>query len=721
MRTVSLWVHLRVAFGLLMVSIGFPALAQENAKLTYPKAEKSDVVDVYHGVEVADPYRWLEDTESDETALWIKAENEVTRSYLDGLPGRDALRTRLTELWNYERFSAPVVRGARYFYTRNDGLQNQSVLFVADGLDAPRRVLLDPNGLSEDGTIALAGWVPSDDGKLLAYGLADGGSDWRTWKIRNIDTGEDLEDTIQWVKFSGAAWLPDGSGFYYGRYDAPEEGKELTGTNKFQKLYFHRIGTSQSEDVLIYQREDEPNWGFSPEVTEDGRYLIVSVWKGTEPVSQILVQDLREENAPVKPLLMGFDADYTFVASGDDTLYFLTDLDAPRRRIVAVSAVEAGDPNDELSVKPTITEVIPQSDDVLQSISLLGDRFFAVYLKDARGLATIFSLDGAKIRDIELPGVGSVAGFGGKRSASETFYSFTNYVTPPSIYRYELGSDAQSLWRRPDVKFDSSLYATEQVFYTSKDGTRVPMILSYRKGLELDGKNPTLLYAYGGFNISLTPGFSPAVAGWLDAGGVYAVPNLRGGGEYGRDWHEAGMLERKQNVFDDFIAAANYLIDNKYTSSEHLGIRGGSNGGLLVGAVMTQRPDLFGACLPAVGVMDMLRFHKFTIGWAWVSEYGSSDDAEQFETLMKYSPLHTIKDGTCYPPTLVTTADRDDRVVPGHSFKFAARLQEAQGCDNPVLIRIETRAGHGAGTPVSKSIDEYTDLWSFLMANLAGN
>ncbi len=721
MRTVSFLVQLRVAFGLLMVSIGFPTLAQENKPLTYPKAEKSDVVDVYHGVEVADPYRWLEDTESNETALWIKAENEVTRSYLDKLPGREALRSRLTELWNYERFSAPIVRGERYFYTRNDGLQNQSVLFVAEGLDAPRRVLLDPNGLSEDGTIALAGWVPSDDGKLLAYGLADGGSDWRTWKVRNIDTGEDLEDTIQWVKFSGAAWLPDGSGFYYGRYDAPEEGKELTGTNKFQKLFFHRIGTSQSEDKLVYQREDEPNWGFSPEVTEDGRYLIVSVWKGTEPVSQILVQDLREENAPVKPLLMGFDADYTFVASGDDTLYFLTDLDAPRRRIVAVSAMEAGDPNNELSVKPTIKEVIPQSEDVLESISLLGDRFFAVYLKDARGLATIYSLAGSKIRDIELPGVGSVTGFGGRRSASETFYSFTNYVTPPSIYRYELSSDAQSLWRRPDVKFDSSLYATEQVFYTSKDGTRVPMILSYRKGLELNGKNPTLLYAYGGFNISLTPGFSPAVAGWLDAGGVYAVPNLRGGGEYGRDWHEAGMLVRKQNVFDDFIAAANYLIDNKYTSSEHLGIRGGSNGGLLVGAVMTQRPDLFGACLPAVGVMDMLRFHKFTIGWAWVSEYGSSDDADQFKTLMKYSPLHALKDGTCYPPTLVTTADRDDRVVPGHSFKFAARLQEAQGCDNPVLIRIETRAGHGAGTPVSKSIDEYTDLWSFLMANLASN
>lgn len=705
-------------FGVALVNTGISQAQQVETQLKYPVATKSDASDNYHGTPVADPYRWLEDTESDATAAWIKAENTVTRAYLDQLPQREELSQRLTELWNYERFGAPVEYGGRYFYTRNDGLQDQSVLYVSEGLESERRILLDPNKLSEDGTVALAGWAPSEDGKLLAYGLADGGSDWRTWKVRNVETGEDLEDTVEWVKFSEAVWLPDASGFFYGRYDKPELGKELTGTNKFQKLYFHQLGTKQSADILVYEREDEPNWGFSPDVTDDGRYLVISVWKGTEPVSQILVKDLSKKDSPVRPLLMGFDADYTLVGSDDDQLFFMTDLDAPRRRVVAVSANDAGEPEKENEIKPTIRPVIAQSDDVLESVNLLGNRFFAVYLKDARGLASIYNLDGTKQRDLELPGLGSVGGFGGKRDAQETFYSFTNYVTPPSIFRLDLQTDQQSLWRRPEVAFDSSQYSTEQVFFESKDGTRIPMIISYKKGLQKNGTNPTLLYAYGGFNISLTPSFSPAVAGWLDAGGVYAVPNLRGGGEYGREWHEAGMLDSKQNVFDDFISAANYLIEQKYTSNSHLGIRGGSNGGLLVGAVMAQRPDLFGACLPAVGVMDMLRFHKFTIGWAWVSEYGSSDDSEQFKTLLAYSPLHNLKPGTCYPPTLITTADRDDRVVPGHSFKFAARLQEVQSCDNPVLIRIETRAGHGAGTPVSKSIDEYTDLWSFLLANL---
>lgn len=715
---VDVMIFIAVVFGGLLGFVKETSLAEEPSSIVYPATREENAVDSYHGQEIVDAYRWLEDTESPETAAWIEAQNQVTRQYLDQLPGRDALRQRLTELWNYERFSPPLERGGRYFYTRNDGLQDQSVLYVAEGLEAPRRVLLDPNKLSADGTIALAGWAPSDDGKLLAYGLADGGSDWRTWKVKNIDTGEDLEDTIQWVKFSGASWLPDGSGFYYGRYDQPAPGTELTATNKYQKLYFHRLGTKQDEDLLVYRRDDQPNWGFSPEVTEDGRFLIISVWKSTEPVSQILIQDLTKPEDPVRPLLMGFDADYTFIGADGETLYFLTDLQAPRRRLIAISANQAGDPAKENEVRPAITEVIPQSSDVLESIHLLGNRFFAIYLKDARGLVSVFQLDGAKDSDLELPGLGTISGFAGKRDAKETFFTFTNYVTPPSIYRLDLQTDAQSLWRRPEVPFDSSQYITEQVFYTSRDGTRVPMILSYRRGIERNGAQPTLPYAYGGFNISLTPGFSPAVAGWLDAGGIYAVPNLRGGGEYGREWHEAGMLDRKQNVFDDFFAAATYLIDQKYTSSQHLGIRGGSNGGLLVGAALTQRPDLFGACLPSVGVMDMLRFHKFTIGWAWVSEYGSSDDAAQFKNLLRYSPLHNLKPGTCYPPTLVTTADRDDRVVPGHSFKFAARLQKTQGCSNPVLIRIETRAGHGAGTPVSKSIDEYTDLWSFLMANL---
>lgn len=690
----------------------------EPLPLTYPDTRRGEVVDDYHGIKIADPYRWLEDTESAETAEWIAAQNSVTRGYLDSLPQRDQLRQRLTELWNYERYSAPMRRGDTYFFTHNDGLQDQSVLYTAASLEAERRVLIDPNSLSADGTVALAGYAPSDDGKLLAYGLADGGSDWRTWKVRDVATGEDLPDTIEWVKFSGVSWLPDGSGFYYGRYDEPAEGETLTGTNYNQKLYFHKIGTDQSADRLVYQRPDHPKWGFSPTVTEDGRYLIISVWKGTEPVSQIFVQDLRENDAPVRPLLMGFDAEYELVGSDDETLYFQTDLDAPRRRVVAVSASDAGDPGQEDAVRPTISETIPQTDNVLQSTNLLGDRFFTVYLKDARGLATVYHLDGTRQHDIELPGVGSVGGFGGRRDAVETFYSFTNYVTPPSIFRLDLSTDEQSLWRQPEVAIDSSQYETEQVFYESTDGTRIPMIVTHKKGLQRTGETPTLLYAYGGFNISLTPSFSPAVAGWLDAGGIYAVPNLRGGGEYGREWHEAGMLDRKQNVFDDFIAAAEYLIEHRYTSRKNLGIRGGSNGGLLVGAAMTQRPELFGACLPAVGVMDMLRFHKFTIGWAWVSEYGCSDDPEQCRNLLTYSPLHNLREGTCYPPTLITTADRDDRVVPGHSFKFAATLQEVQACDNPVLIRIETRAGHGAGTPVSKSIEEYTDLWSFLLANL---
>jgi prolyl oligopeptidase len=701
-------------------AVAAPLAAQqpEVKRLPYPETAKTEVTDDYHGTIVADPYRWLEDTESEQTAAWIEAQNEVTRAYLDSLPRRDVLRQRLTELWNYERYGTPVRRGENYFFTHNDGLQDQSVLYTAPSLEAERRVLIDPNQLSEDGTVALAGWAPSEDGELLAYGLADGGSDWRTWKVRDVASGEDLQDTIEWVKFSGIAWLPDASGFFYARYDAPQEGEELTATNQFQKLYFHRLGTPQSEDRLVYERPDHPKWGFRPAVTEDGRYLVISVWKGTEPVSQILLKDLQQDDGPVRPLLMGFDAEYDLVGSDGETLFFLTDLQAPKRRVVAVSAAEAGDPEREDEVAPEIRSVVAETEDVLESVNLLGDRFFALYLKDARGLATIYDLDGDRQRDVALPGVGTVRGFGGRRDARETFFTFTNYVTPPSIYRFDLESDEQTLWRRPEVALDSSQFETEQVFYESKDGTRVPMIITYKKGLRRDGTNPTLLYGYGGFNISLTPGFSPGTAGWLDAGGVFAVPNLRGGGEYGRDWHEAGMLDRKQNVFDDFIAAAEYLIREKYTSSEHLGIRGGSNGGLLVGAVMTQRPDLFGACLPAVGVMDMLRFHKFTIGWAWVSEYGSSDDPEQFENLYRYSPLHNLRDGTCYPPTLVTTADRDDRVVPGHSFKFAARLQEAQGCENPVLIRIETRAGHGAGTPVSKSIDQYTDLWSFLFANL---
>lgn len=701
---------------LLAFGLTSPVPAQNaNNKLVYPSTNTVDVSDTYHGISVADPYRWLEDTESDQTRQWIEAENKVTQDYLQALPGREDMRERLEKLWNYERYGIPTRRGDRYFYSHNDGLQNQSVFYTADALDAPRKVLIDPNNLSDDGTVALASTAITKDGTLVAYGLADGGSDWRTWKVRDVATGKDLEDEVRWVKFSGVAWLPDNSGFFYSRYDAPVEGSELLSTNENQKMYFHRLGTSQDDDQLILSRPDHPKWGFSPVVTEDGRYLVIHNWKGSEPKSQVFIKRLDQEDSEVKPLITGFDAEYNLIASVDETLYFLTDHEAPRRRLISVNA--------DAAEREGWGEVIAESEDVIESASLFGEVFYVSSLKDARSLITRHNIDGSLIDEFELPGLGSVGGFNGYQDATETFFSFTNYVTPGAIYRVDLTSPSPAkadakLWRQSELDLDLSQFVTEQVFCTSKDGTKVPIIITRHKDTKLDGSNQTLLYAYGGFNISLTPSFSPANAAWVDAGGIYAVANLRGGGEYGRQWHEAGMRLNKQNVFDDFISAAEFLISSGYTSNSRLGIRGGSNGGLLVGAVMTQRPDLFGACLPAVGVMDMLRFQKFTIGWAWVGEYGSSDEEDQIKNLMSYSPLHNVKEGTCYPATLVTTADRDDRVVPGHSFKFAAALQKAQSCDNPTLIRIETRAGHGAGTPVSKRIEEYTDLWTFLKANL---
>lgn len=684
-------------------------LSETDRPTRYPETKQVDVQDDYHGRVVKDRYRWLEDTESEETAAWVAAQNKVTGAYLRSIPERATMQTRLQQLWNYERYGLPSHRGETYFYTHNDGLQNQSVLYKADSLSGERAELIDPNQLSDDGTVALASWVPSDDGQRLAYGLADGGSDWRTWKVRDVSTGKDLEDVVRWVKFSSIAWMPDGSGFFYGRYDAPAEGELLTGTNENQRLYFHTIGQDQSEDRLILQRPDHPKWGFSPEVTDDGRYLMIQNWKGSEPKSQIFIKDLSQADSQVEPLITGFDAEYQWVASVDQTHYFLTDHEAPRRRLIAVNV---GKPQ-----RDQWREVIAEDQDVLESISLFGETFYCAALKDARGKVTRRSINGALVDELSLPGVGSVAGFGGRQDAKETFFSFTNYVTPTSIYRVDLQTGKTQLWRQPDVDFDVQDYLTEQLFCTSKDGTKIPIIVTRHKNTKLDGSNRALLYAYGGFNISITPSFSPAKAAWIDQGGVYAVANLRGGGEYGRQWHEDGMRLNKQNVFDDFIASAEYLIQQGYTRSQRLAISGRSNGGLLVGAAITQRPDLFGAALPAVGVMDMLRYHKFTIGWAWVTEFGSSDEADQIDNLLSYSPLHNVKPGTCYPATLVTTADRDDRVVPGHSFKFAAALQAAQGCEHPALIRIETRAGHGAGTPVSKSIDEYADLWAFVIDN----
>lgn len=677
--------------------------------MTYPNTRIDPVTDDYHGRKVVDNFRWLEDVESDETAQWVQAENNVTRAYLDGLASREPMRERLERLWNYERFSLPEKEGEYYFYSHNNGLQNQSLLYVAKSLGEERRLLLDPNTLSSDGTVALGGYQASDDGKLLAYSLADGGSDWRTWKVRNVETGEDTDDEVRWSKFSGIAWLPDQSGFFYARYDAPADGAELTGTNEFQKLYFHKLGTPQSADELVFENPDEPKWGFSPEVTEDGRYLVIHNWQGSEPKSQIFVKDLRQADAEPVALVQGFDADYGFVASDGDVVFLMTDHEAPKRRLIAIDVTHPE--------RSAWREVIAESEDVMESVSLLGNVFFVNYLHDALGRVMRYGTDGGELGEVRLPGLGSVTGFGGKRDAAETFFTFENYITPSSIYRYDLHSGEITLWREPKTVLSTQDYVTEQIFCQSKDGTRVPIIVTRSKSTALDGSNRTVLYAYGGFNISLTPAYSPAIAGWIESGGVYAVANLRGGGEYGRQWHEDGMRLKKQNVFNDFIAAAEHLIAKGYTSQKRLAIRGGSNGGLLIGAVMTQRPDLFAVCLPAVGVMDMLRFHKFTIGWAWATEYGSSDEPDQVDNLLSYSPLHNVKPGTCYPATLITTADRDDRVVPGHSFKFAAALQQAQACDRPTLIRIETRAGHGAGTPVSKRIQEYADLWAFVIEN----
>ncbi|WP_246112517.1 prolyl oligopeptidase family serine peptidase [Allorhodopirellula solitaria] len=697
-----------------------------TSKITYPPSHAGETVDDYHGRIVADPYRWLEDVESEETEAWVAAQNKVTQDYLSQLPSRGPIRERLEELWDYTRTGLPVRRGEHYFFTHNDGLQNQSVLYAspvagsAEEVMSNRSVLIDPNTLSEDGTIALGSWHPSEDGHLLAYSIADGGSDWRTWRVRDVATGEDTDDVVRWSKFSGIAWTPEGNGFYYARYAQPSEGEELTGTNENQMLYLHRLGTPQSDDVLVYARPDEPQWGFAPTVTEDGRYLIIENWKGTQPKTQVFVRDLQQEDAEVHKIISGFDADYRFFASLDSTLYFLTDLDAPRRRVIAIDVQDLGRvaEQEEQGDRSQWQATIGQTDDTLESVSLLGETVYASYLSDALSKVVRYTREGQRIGDLELPGQGSVGGFGGRQDATETFFSFSNYVTPPSLHRVDLASGKSERWLQPAVPFDVSEYVTEQVFCTSKDGTRVPILITRHRDQPRDGNNRTLLYAYGGFNISLTPSYSPAIAAWLDNGGVYAVANLRGGGEYGSAWHEAGMRLNKQNVFDDFIAAAEHLIEIGITRREKLAIRGGSNGGLLVGAVMTQRPELFAACLPAVGVMDMLRYHKFTIGWAWANEFGSSDEEDQIDNLLSYSPLHNLASGTCYPATLITTADRDDRVVPGHSFKFAAALQASQSCDQPVLIRIETRAGHGAGTPTSKKIDEYADLWSFLIENL---
>ncbi|MBS1784415.1 MAG: S9 family peptidase, partial [Acidobacteria bacterium] len=683
-----------------------------QGSIQYPETRKDAVVDDYFGTQVPDPYRWLEDDNSAETKVWVKAQNAVTRTYLDAIPQKAEIRARLEKLWNFEKVSLPfTVGGHRWFFSKNDGLQNQAVLYSAEAPTAKPKVLLDPNELSKAGTVALNGESVSWNDKLLAYGLSKAGSDWVTWKVRDTGTGKDLPDQIEWSKFSGAAWARDDKGFYYAAFDAPKAGEALTGVNKNQKIYFHRIGTNQKADELVYARPDQPDWGFGADTTRDGRWLFIYQSQGTESKNRLFVRDLSKPGSKVEPFLDKFDASYSVIANDGDTFYVLTDNGAPRKRLVAIQRSKP-DPKDWKVLIPEDAGTA-----VLESVGLVDGHFIAEWMTDAHQRLKIYGKDGSFQKEIALPGLGSVA-FSGRREDRAIYYSYTSFSDPGSIYRYDLRSGKQTLWHRPKIAFNPSDFETKQVFYPSKDGTKIPMFITAKKGLKLDGQNPTLLYGYGGFDISLTPAFSVSRLVWMEMGGVYAQANLRGGGEYGNAWHDAGRLKHKQNVFDDFISAAEWLIAQKYTSTPKLAIQGGSNGGLLIGACETQRPDLFGVCLPQVGVMDMLRFQKFTIGWAWESDYGSSDTKEGFETLIKYSPLHNLKPGVKYPPTLIFTGDHDDRVVPAHSFKYAATIQADQAGPAPVLIRIETDAGHGAGKPTSKSLDELSDAWAFCVKNL---
>jgi prolyl oligopeptidase len=677
--------------------------------INYPAARKSDQVDNYHGVKVADPYRWLEELDSEETRAWVEAENNLTFGFLASIPERNAIKDRLTKLWNYEKYGVPFKEGNRYFYTRNSGLQNQAVLYTVPALDAQPQMILDPNTLSPDGTVAVSGMQVSPDGKLLAYSLSASGSDWQEWKVRDVETSKDLSDDLKWVKFSGVSWTRDGKGFFYSRYDEPKS-DALKATNYFQKIYFHKLGTPQTDDALVYERPDQKDWLLGGTVTEDGNYLIITVFEGTDVKTRIYYKDLKAKDASVVKLLDDFDAAYTFIANDGPRFWFQTDLQSPRGKVIEIDTSNPAHRNWKV--------VVPEGKEALQTTSFVDNKFILNYLKDAYTQVRIYDTAGKLVNELAFPGIGSAEGFSGKATDKETFYSFTGFTTPTTIYRYDMTTGKSSVFRQPKVDFNPADYETKQIFYKSKDATKVPMFITHKKGLKLDGNNPTYLYGYGGFNISLSPAFSVGNLVWMEMGGVYAQPNLRGGGEYGEDWHQGGMKLKKQNVFDDFIAAAEWLIENKYTSTSKLAIGGGSNGGLLVGAALTQRPDLFGAALPAVGVMDMLRFQKFTIGWAWVSDYGSSDNPDEFKAIYAYSPLHNIKRGTSYPPTMITTADHDDRVWPGHSFKFAAALQAAQAGPAPVLIRIETKAGHGAGKPTSKVIEEVADRCAFLVKTL---
>ncbi|MEX2372082.1 MAG: prolyl oligopeptidase family serine peptidase [Bacteroidales bacterium] len=681
------------------------ACKKDRESVVYPESKKIDHIDNYHGTDVPDPYRWLEDDFSEETKAWVTAQNEVTFGYLEQIPFRDQLKARLTELWNYPKMGTPSKRSGIYFYSFNTGLQNQSVLYKMNSLEEEGEVFLDPNTLSEDGTVALSAFTVSGDARYAGYGISRAGSDWQEFFVRDIETGKDLDDHLKWIKHSNISWY--GDGFYYSRFPEPAENSKLTGTNENNKVYFHKIGTPQSDDNLVYEEPDFPLRGFSIDVTDDENYAIIYA---TESTSGNAIGFKKMKDAGFHWLINTFDKNYNAIGNNENILYVLTNQDAPKYKLIAIDM--------DNPAPAHWKELIPEGENVLESCSYIGGKLIASYLKDAYDVTKVYGTDGTFLHNIEFPGIGSVSGFGGDTDDEITFYSFNSFNYPPVIFKYNIADNSSELFYETAIDFDGSAYETNQVFFESKDGTSVPMFIVHKKGLKLNGKNPTMLYGYGGFNVTYTPGFTASRVAWLEQGGIYVLANIRGGGEYGEQWHKAGTILKKQNVFDDFIAAAEFLIDQNYTSSDKLAIIGGSNGGLLVGAVVNQRPELFAAAIPAVGVMDMLRFHKFTIGHYWVTDYGSSDDPAQFEYLLRYSPLHNISEENEYPAIMVTTADHDDRVVPAHSFKYIATLQEKYKGDNPVIIRIETDAGHGGGKPTSKYIEEICDEYAFFWYNM---
>ena len=690
------------------------ALLEAQSPIRYPETKKGTVVDDYHGTRVPDPYRWMEDLDAADVAAWIKAQNALTFRYLEQLPMREHFRSRITELWDYPKTGLPRLEGGRLFYAKNSGLQRQSPLYVRASLTAPPRLLLDPNVISPDGSLSLGQWAPSPDGRLLAYTLSEGGADWRTIKIRDINEAKDLADEVKWMRFSGLSWTKDGKGFFYSRYPEPPAGKVLEAALTGQTLYYHRVGTPQAEDVLIYERKDRPTWFVNGAATEDGRYLLITIAEGSGNQNRLYYADLGDPMKPdvkavVRPVIETDDAEFTPIGNDGSIVYVRSDHQAPNRKVLAIDVR-----NPQPSAWKTI---VPERERAIEDVALVGGRIVAQYLVDVQSRVAVFGKDGAPQGEVALPGVGTVAGLSGREDSPQLFYAFSSPLYPTTVFAHDLSTRRGEPFEAAKAPVDVTRYETQQVFATSKDGTRVPFFLTARKGLPRNGSNPTMVYGYGGFSVSTVPTYRPDIPAWLEQGGIWVIANMRGGAEYGERWHKAGMLEKKQNVFDDFIAVAEHLVKEKYTSPSKLAMLGGSNGGLLVGAVMEQRPELFAVALPAVGVMDMLRYDRFTGGRAWVTEYGSSSNPEQFAFLYKYSPLHNLKPGTCYPATLVTTADHDDRVVPSHSFKFTAALQAAQGCDKPVLIRVETQGSHGY-RPTDKRIAELADQWAFTAAHV---